>query len=167
MEIDIAGKLFPNLATVVVQLCSTGVMLVIFKKYFWNVMKEFMEKRAEAIEGNILEAKQMNEQAKVFIQESEQQSRLSAKEYRDTIQKAKEDAIKVKDGILEEAAKEAKLKIEQAERMIEAEKLQAQDEMKKEIVEVAFEVASKVMNKEMNTDTNKEFVNEFLKDVVN
>lgn len=167
MDIDIAGKLFPNIATLIVQLCSTGVMLFVFKKFLWNTMKEFMAKRAEAIEANINEAKQMNEQAKVFVQESEQQAREAAKEYRATILKAKEDASKVKEGILEEASNEAKAKIKQAEREIEAEKLKAKDEMRKEIVDVAFEVASKVMNKDYDSKTNVEFVEEFIKDVVN
>ena len=30
MDIDIAGKLFPNITTLIVQLCSTGVMLFVF-----------------------------------------------------------------------------------------------------------------------------------------
>lgn len=36
---DIAGKLFPNLTTLIVQLLSTGVLLLIFKKFLMkNVM---------------------------------------------------------------------------------------------------------------------------------
>ncbi len=31
---DIAGKLFPNVTTLIVQLLSTGVLLIIFKKFF-------------------------------------------------------------------------------------------------------------------------------------
>lgn len=167
MSIDIAGKLFPNVFTLIVQLLSTGVMLLVFKKYLWNSIRAFMAKRAEAIEANIIEARQMNEQAKVFVQESEQQAREAATQYRATIQKAKDDAILAKEDILADAQKEAKLKIEQADREIEAQKIKAKDEMKKEIVEVAFEVATKVMNKEMNTHTNKDFVDEFIEDVVN
>ncbi|WP_041137984.1 F0F1 ATP synthase subunit B [Beduini massiliensis] len=167
MDINIAGKLFPNITTLIVQLCSTGIMLLVFKKYLWSTIREYMAKRAEAIEGNITEARQMNEQAKVFVQESEQQAREAAKEYRATIQKAKEDAAKVKEGILAEAAQEAKIKIEQADREIEAEKLKAKEEMKQEIIEVAFEVAEKVMNKEVDEKTNKDMVDEFIDDLVN
>ena len=40
---DIAGKLFPNLTTLIVQLLSTGVLLLIFKKFLWkNVMESSM-----------------------------------------------------------------------------------------------------------------------------
>lgn len=34
---DIAGKLFPNLTTLIVQLLSTGVLLLIFKKFLWKM----------------------------------------------------------------------------------------------------------------------------------
>ncbi len=73
MNIDIAGKLFPNITTIIIQLLATGVMVAVFKKYLWSTVKEFMEKRAQIIEDHLNEAKQTNEKAKVFIQESENQ----------------------------------------------------------------------------------------------
>lgn len=167
MSIDVAGKLFPNIATIIIQLCATGVMFMVFKKYLWNTVKAFMEKRAEIIEGNILEAKQINEKAKVFIEESENQAKAAAKEYREIIEKAKDEALMVKEGILEEANKEAKAKLVQADRQIEAQKLAAKEEMKQEIVEVALEVATKVMEKEIDYETNQKFADEFIKDIVN
>ena len=60
-----------------------------------------------------------------------------------------------------------KKKIEQARHEIESEKLAAQDEMKKEIVDVAVEVATKVMDQNMNTEANKALVDDFVKQVVN
>ena len=96
MDIDIAGKLFPNLTTLIVQLCATGVMFLIFKKFLWNTVREFMNKRAEAIEANVTEAKQMNEQAHIFVKESEQQAREAAKEYRAIIHKLKSSKRKKK-----------------------------------------------------------------------
>ena len=47
---DIAAKLFPNPTTMIVQLCSTAIMLLLFKKYLWNYVLEFFQKRADFIE---------------------------------------------------------------------------------------------------------------------
>ena len=47
---DIAGKLFPNLTTLIVQLLSTGVLLLIFKKFLWKNVMEYFAKRADYIE---------------------------------------------------------------------------------------------------------------------
>lgn len=165
MNIDIAGKLFPNIATVITQLLATGVLLYFFKKFLWKPLQDYMAKRADFIEGNIQEAKTMKEEAKVFLKESEEQSRESAKEYRDIIERAKQDALKVKEGILEEAREEATSKIEQAQKEIAHQKALAQEEMKQEIVEIALEAASKVIEKDMSQSSNQTFVEKFVKEM--
>lgn len=167
MNIDIAGKLFPNITTLIVQLLSTGVMLLVFKKYLWVPVQNYFAKRADFIESQIKEAKDMNEQAKAFMVESEKQARESAREYRDIVERAKSDALKVRDDIIIEARKEAASKIEQAQKEIEAEKVQARDDMKEEMVDIAIEVARKIMNKDMDTEQNKQLVEEFVEKVVN
>ena len=70
MDIDIAGKLFPNITTLIVQLCSTGVMLFVFKKYLWAPVQAYFAKRADFIETQINEAKDMNEKAKKYIEDN-------------------------------------------------------------------------------------------------
>ena len=55
MQIDVAGKLFPNFFTIVVQLLATGVMFYVFKKYLWNAVLDFLDKRATFIESQIKE----------------------------------------------------------------------------------------------------------------
>ena len=167
MDIDIAGKLFPNITTLIIQLCSTGVMLLIFKKFLWVPMQNYFAKRAGFIESQINEAKDMNEKAKAFMIESDKQARESAREYRDIVEKAKSDALKVRDDIIVEAKKEAASKIEQAQKEIEAEKVQARQDMKEEMVDIAMEVATKIMNKEMNTKENQVLIEEFVEKVVN
>ena len=164
---DIAAKLFPNPTTMIVQLCSTAIMLLLFKKYLWNYVLEFLQKRADFIEGNINDAKAKNEKASEYLLESEKQAKEAAKQYKEIIDQAKEDAVKAKSKIMDEANKQAQEKIEQARHEIESEKLAAQDEMKKEIVEVAVEVATKVMDQNMNTEVNKALVDDFVKQVVN
>ena len=59
MSIDVAGKLFPNLATIVIQLLSTGVLLIIFKKFFWIPVQKYFQKRADFIESQIQDAKHL------------------------------------------------------------------------------------------------------------
>jgi len=165
MSIDIAGKLFPNITTLIVQLCSTGVMLFIFKKFLWVPMQAYFKKRADFIESQISEAKDMNEKAKVNMVESEEQARESAREYRDIVEKAKSDALKVRDDIVEQAKKEAASKIEQAQKQIEVEKQQAKDDMKEEMVSIAIEAATKIIEKDMNSKENQQMVEAFVEKV--
>ena len=169
---DIAAKLFPNPTTMIVQLCSTAIMLLLFKKYLWNYVLEFFQKRADFIEGNINDAKAKNEKASEYLLESEKQAKEAEEKdkkgfFSGRKKEKKEDAVKAKSKIMDEANKQAQEKIEQARHEIESEKLAAQDEMKKEIVDVAVEVATKVMDQNMNTEANKALVDDFVKQVVN
>lgn len=164
---DIVMKLFPNVTTIIIQLLSTGVLFIIFKKFLWVPVQNYFAKRAEFIEGTINEAKVMNDKAKALMEESEEQARQALVQYREIVNLAKEDALKAKNAIQEDLAKEYKAKIDQARREIEAERAQAKAEMKQEIVEVAIDVASKVMNKEMDNQANKALVESFVEEVVN
>ena len=141
---DIASKLFPNVTTIIIQLLSTGVLLLVFKKYLWVPVQNYFAKRAEFIEGTVNEAKDMNEKARALMEESEEQARQAAVQYREIVNLAKEDALKTKATIQEQANQEYKAKLDQARREIEAEKAQAKAAMKQEIVEVAIDVATKV-----------------------
>ena len=88
---DIAGKLFPNLTTLIVQLLSTGVLLLIFKKFLWKNVMEYFAKRADYIESTINEAKEMNEKASTNLETAEKEAREAASKYREILDQAKKD----------------------------------------------------------------------------
>ena len=165
MSIDVTGKLFPNLATIIIQLLSTGVLLLVFKKYLWIPVQNYFAKRADYIETQMNEAASANEKAKKLMIESEEQAKQSALEYQQIVERAKADALKVRDDIVEQAKKEAASKIDQAQREIEVQKQQAREELKEEVVKAAIEVVSKVVNKEMDTQANKSMVEDFVEKV--
>ena len=103
---DIAGKLFPNLTTLIVQLLSTGVLLLIFKKYLWKNVMEYFAKRADYIESTINEAKEMNEKASANLETAEKEAREAASKYRDILDQAKDDGQKVRQQIIDQANEE-------------------------------------------------------------
>lgn len=165
---DIAGKLFPNLTTLIVQLLSTGVLLLIFKKFLWKNVMEYFAKRADYIESTINEAKEMNEKASANLETAEKEAREAASKYREILESSKRWMVKKwNNKLLTKQTKKQELKLNKAQKEIETEKKQAQADMKQEIVDVAIEVATKVMNKEMNEEINKGLVEEFVDDVVN
>ena len=138
---NIELKLFPNFVTIIVQLLSTGVLFLLFKKYLWKYVLDFMDKRADAIEKNINDAKDMREKATVYLQESEEQARASAKQYREIIDLAKEDANKAKQQIMNEANEQARNKIAQAEEQIEAEKAEREEKKRRKEEEFSYVIA--------------------------
>jgi len=165
MEIDVAGKLFPNITTIIVQLLATGFMLFLFKKFFWKPVQEYFDKRAAFIEGTINDAKNIKLEAKRFNEESKKQSSAAAHEYRNIVEQAKIDAVKIKENILAEASKESQVKMKEAIKEIEKEKLAAEQQMKEEIVTIAMDVATKLMNEQMNEKVNQQLIKKFVEEL--
>ena len=108
---DIAGKLFPNLTTLIVQLLSTGVLLLIFKKFLWKNVMKYFAKRADYIESTINEAKEMNEKASTNLETAEKEAREAASKYREILDQAKDDGQKVKHKLLPKQTKKQELKL--------------------------------------------------------
>jgi len=165
MDFDIKGSLFPNPTTLIVQLLATAILVFFFVKFLWKPMVAFMTKRALYIEGNINEAKELNEKAKIHIKKSQQLARDGALEYKDIVERAKEDGQKVKASLVEEGKKEAENKILQANHRIESEKQKAQDDMKQEIVDIALEAAKQIIGKEIDENSNRKLVKDFINEV--
>lgn len=165
VEINIAGKLFPNLFTMITQLISTGILLYFFKKFLWGPLQTYLGKRAEYIEANISEAKDMSSKAKLHMEESEKLAKASAMEYRDVVERAKLDAQQQATKIIDEAKEAAAKRLEQAEKQIESEKQKAEFEMRQEMVEIAMEATKKVVQKEMDDSTNRDLIQDFINEV--
>lgn len=165
MEIDIAGKLFPNLATMIVQLISTGILFVFFRKFLYRPLQDYLAKRAQYIEQNMTEAKDMNAKAKVHMLESEKLAKEGALEYREVVEKAKTDARLQRDKILEEARIQANYRLEQAEAQIATEREQAKESMRQEMVEIALEAAKKVVTKEWDEKQDRDLITQLIDEV--
>lgn len=165
VEINIADKLFPNLFTMITQLLSTGVLFYFFKKFLYGPLQTYLGKRAEFIESNITEAKDMNAKAKIHMEESEKLAKAGALEYREVVEKAKQDAQIQASKIIEDAKATASQRLTQAEKQIESEKEKAQNEMRQEMVEIAMEATKKVVQKEMDENVNRELIQDFINEV--
>jgi len=165
VEINIVDKLFPNVFTMITQLISTGILLYFFKKFLWGPLQTYLGKRAEYIESNINEAKEMSAKAKLHMEESEKLAKASALEYRDVVQRAKEDAQVQATKIIDDAKQTASKRLEQAEKQIESEKQKAEHEMRQEMVEIAMEAAKKVVQKEMDEKVNRDLIQDFIDEV--
>ena len=165
MEVDIAGKLIPNVTTMIVQLLSTGILFYFFKKFLYAPLQNYLGKRVAFIESNINEAKEMNAKAKIHMEESEKLAKVGALEYREVVEKAKQDALAQSSKIIEEARTTASQRLEQAAKQIESEREKAQAEMRQEMVEIAMEAAKKIIEKEIDEDVNRELVEQFVDEV--
>ena len=146
ITVDIVNQLFPNIVTVIVQLCSTLVLFLVAKKFLWKSVKNWMNVRAEKMQAD-LSASQKPKDAAQAARRYATGSRKSEA----MIEAAVKQAGQEKESILEEARRQASAEKQKAHAQIEAERVAMYDSMKKEMVDIALDAAAKLIG-DKNTD---------------
>jgi F-type H+-transporting ATPase subunit b len=167
LEFDIAGKLFPDLLTMIVQLSATGILFYGLKRLLWIPMTNYIEKRAEAEDSALRSADEANKLAQVNLAHSALSIENSIIEVKTIVEQGKEEARRIKEKMLSDAKAEADGKLDAARREIEHEKLQLRKDIEKEIVDVALIAAKKLMESKVDEIHDRQQVQQFIKDVRN
>lgn len=167
LEFDIAGKLFPDLLTMIVQLSATAVLFYGLKRLLWIPMTNYIAKRAEAEDSALRLADEANKLAQVNLAHSELAVNNSVLEVQTIIEQGREEAKRIKEKLIAEAKAEADAKLENARREIEHEKYQLRKDIEKEIVDVALLAAKRLMEDKVDLDHDRLQVQQIIKDVRN
>ena len=166
MEVNIVEQLFPNVLTVLVQLCSTFVLFLIAKKFLWESVKKFLDARAEKMQEELALSQQAKEEAladrKVALEQLNTASTKSEEIVSAAIQQAKQE----KKQILAQADKEAAAVKQRAQEQIEAERREMYASMKKEMVDVAFSAAGKLIGEQEAEKVDRQAIDAFVKETV-
>ena len=162
MEVNIVEQLFPNVLTVLVQLCSTFVLFLIAKKFLWESVKKFLDARAEKMQEELALSQQAKEEAladrKVALEQLNTASTKSEEIVSAAIQQAKQE----KKQILAQADKEAAAVKQRAQEQIEAERREMYASMKKEMVDVAFSAAGKLIGEHEGKKVARQAIDGFV-----
>ena len=166
MEVNIVEQLFPNVLTVLVQLCSTFILFLIAKIFLWPSVKKFLDARAEKMQEELALSQQAKEEAladrKVALEQLNTASTKSEEIVSAAIQQAKQE----KKQILAQADKEAAAVKQRAQEQIEAERREMYASMKKEMVDVAFSAAGKLIGEREGEKVDRQAIDAFVKEAV-
>ena len=166
MEVNIVEQLFPNVLTVLVQLCSTFILFLIAKIFLWPSVKKFLDARAEKMQEELALSQQAKEEAladrKVALEQLNTASTKSEEIVSAAIQQAKQE----KKQILAQADKEAAAVKQRAQEQIEAERREMYASMKKEMVDVAFSAAGKLIGEHEGEKVDRQAIDAFVKEAV-
>lgn len=154
------GNLATWLRDFLIQLCATILLFIVVRVFLWKPITDLLEARRNQMDSELDSAKVHRENA-IKLEEE-----LKAKydEAKNEIAKLLNDAISegnsAKEAIIRDAKLEAKRRIELANEEIEAEIIQKQNDIKNQIVDIAFMAAEKIVGKEIEKDI-------YLKEVTN
>lgn len=151
ITVDIVNQLFPNIVTVIVQLCSTLVLFLVAKKFLWKSVKNWMNVRAEKMQADLSVSQKAKEEAMTDRSNAKEELAAASRKSEAMIEAAVKQAGQEKESILEEARRQASAEKQKAHAQIEAERVAMYDSMKKEMVDIALDAAAKLIG-DKNTD---------------
>jgi len=165
VDIEVAEQLFPNILTIVTQLCATGILLYFAKKYLWKPGREMVAKRQEFMQSKITDAERLKVEAEEHKATAAAELKSTQARAKSMIENAKSEATDAKERILEEANRQAEATMEKANLNIEKQKAEMRKDLQREIVDVALAASTMLMGKEDLDEQDQRAIESFVKEI--
>ncbi len=157
--------ILPDLANMIPQLIATLILFLVLRAKVTEPLKNFLNKRADAIQADLDAAEAEKTEAEKLRVEYESSLDNAKNEAREIVDSAKKRGDQLRDEIVADAKNEAQIITERAANEIEREKGKALDSLKSEVADMAMMVASKVVNKDLDKNTHKDMIDQFINEV--
>ena len=164
MTFDIQGVLFPNLITMLVQLCSTLVLFLMCKKLLWKPAREILAKRREKMNENLESSERLKSEASEELSKAKKELEHAHNKSGEIVESARKEANSLKDSIVAKANEEATMRLNAADQEIEQRKLDAQNQIHDEMVDVALAAVSKLLDEKSTSEDDKKAIEKFIGD---
>ncbi|ALD65963.1 F0F1 ATP synthase subunit B [Spiroplasma cantharicola] len=159
---NIIENLFPNLANFIAHILSTIIILILLTKLVYKPFRETIKERRKKISELLDDA--VSKQAKANKNNKESFKILdSAKEESKMIMNsAKLSADNLKLEIMDNARAEAANIQKHAQKTIQLEKNEMYEQMRQEVIDLAFVAAEKLLNENISKDKNEKMIKDFI-----
>ncbi|WP_061286228.1 F0F1 ATP synthase subunit B [Leptospira interrogans] len=147
-----------NPGLVVWTLVTFLVVVLVLKKFAWDVILKALDERAETVQNDIKKASELRLEAEALLKDYEARLNSAKDEANAIVAEAKSDALKLKNKLLEETNGEVKAQKDQAVKEIELAKAKALGQLQAQIVEMTITVAGKVLEKQLKSEDYKAFI---------
>ena len=154
-----------NLWNTLISLANLTIIFFIVKKFLFKPVKNMMDKRREAIDGEFNKASELKNEAMAAKEKYEEQLK-SAKESADEILLSASNNAKLREEkIILEAKEQAEGIIKRAEAEALLERKKAEEGIKHEIVNVSALLAEKMLEREINTFDHRALIDSFIEKI--
>lgn len=154
-----------NLWQILISLANLVLLFLIVKRFLYKPIKRILAQRQQEIDGQYAAAQAAQQQADDNRREWEA-TMSTAREQADTIlQTATEQAKFRGDAMLDEARQKADSLIRVAQTEAELERKKAEEDIRREIVEVSGALTEKMLGREINNDDHRALIDSFLEQI--
>ena len=147
----------------IIQLCSTIILFIAVRFLFWAPITKIIETRRDAIDKELADAEEAKNNAVMIEAELKKELDDAKAKIKEMLDQAEKEANVKREEIINSAKEDAKRRMDNLAIELEQEKKNMEQDIKKEIVEVAFKAAEKIVSKEIDQNKYLDVVNDILK----
>ncbi len=162
MNIQIENYLALNIMDMLLVLISTFIIILIGKKFFWNTIVEYIQKRQDFLQNELTLANENKTESEKLLSEYKAQLADAKAQASEIVTNANLQASNLRDKMVKETKEEIIGMKNNAMAQIQQDKINAEKQIKAEISEIAFSAASKIIEKEINKEDYDKYVDEFI-----
>ena len=162
---DFLAKLFPNPWDALAVFLAFILLLLAVFYFAYKPVKKLLKQRGDYVEGKIKTAEEREKESEKLLNKANEEVKASRVEAMAIVEKAKEDANKERQAILDKAKEEKAAEIKRTKEEIAQEIEASKDEIHREIVSVAIDASSKVLEREVNKKDNEKLIDSFIDDL--
>ena len=150
---------------VIFEVIAILIMFILLSYLLFEPVRKILEDRKKKVAGQLDQAQKDQEEAARLRAEYEGKIKNIEKEADEILTQARKKALRKEEEIIQEAKEEAARRIARADHEIELQKAKVQDQMKKEMVQVAVMMAGKIISEKITEEEQDSLVDETLKEM--
>ena len=151
-----------NIWQILISLLNLVILFLLFKRFLFKPVKEIMEKRAAEVNAGYDNASKAEAEAMGLKSSWEERMKSADDEADAIIKEAVEKADRRNEIMLYESREKAESIIRKAKSEAERSKADAQEYIKKEIVDVSTALSEQVLGREINMDDHMNLIDNFI-----
>ena len=153
--------------TFITQICATIVLFLFVRFFMWDKVTNILSKRQELVLESLNQKEEAEKRLEALNEESEHVLDDAKKEATAIKKEAITEAQTQKEAIMQKAKSDSDALILDTQAKLAAERDAAQDEIKQEIIDVAYLLAERIVEANIDKAKNEELVQQFFEEQKN
>lgn len=156
-----------NIWQILISLANLVILFLIFKKFLFKPVKEVLAKRQAEVSSIYDEASKTNDDALELKSSWEERMKKAEDEADSIVKEAVDKADRRSEVMLYESREKAESIIRKAKAEAERDKADAQEYIRKEIIDVSAAMSEQVLGREINMDDHNNLIDNFIDNLEN
>jgi F-type H+-transporting ATPase subunit b len=141
------------------------ILLLILKKFAWKPLLTALTGREQSIKTSVEKAEDLRQEAEKLLEENKKRLEQADDESRKIITEGKEFAEKLRNELVSKTNDDTNRMIQKAKEEIERQKIEALNELRGEIANLAVKAAGKIIDENLNTKKQKKLIDGFIRKI--